>query len=117
MESLNVVLPLGSAVLSFGFAVMVFAQWLQRRYSFQLVWAIGLLWYGVAAGCEFLGGAFGWNAGLYRTWYLVGALFVAAYLGLGTVYLLSKTHFGYFAGATVIMSSSRSSSSAPDICP
>jgi hypothetical protein len=103
MESLNVVLPLGSAVLSFGFAVMVFAQWLQRRYSFQLVWAIGLVWYGVAAGCEFLGGAFGWNAGLYRTWYLVGALFVAAYLGLGTVYLLSKTHFGYFAGATVII--------------
>ena len=61
MGFLNIVLPLGSAVLSFVFAVMVFDQWLQRRHSFQLVWAIGLVWYGIAAGCEFVGGAFGWS--------------------------------------------------------
>jgi hypothetical protein len=103
MQFLNTVLPLGSSVLSFVFAAMVFDQWWQRRHSFQLVWAIGLLWFGVAAGCEFLGSAFGWNEALYRTWYLIGALFVAAYLGAGTIYLLAKTNFGYFAGATVVI--------------
>src|SRR5437899_4136662 len=82
---------------------MVLDQWVQRRHSFQLVWAIGLIWYGIAAGTEFLGGAFGWSAPLYRTWYLIGAFFVAAYLGAGTIYLLSKTRFGYFAGATVLI--------------
>jgi hypothetical protein len=103
MQFLNTVLPLGSSVLSFVFAAMVFDQWWQRRHSFQLVWAVGLLWFGVAAGCEFLGSAFGWNEALYRTWYLIGALFVAAYLGAGTIYLLAKTNFGYFAGATVVI--------------
>jgi hypothetical protein len=100
---LNVVLPLGSSVLSFVFAAMVFDQWLQRRHSFQLVWAIGLAWYGIAAGCEFAGSAFGWSQPLYRTWYLIGAFFVAAYLGAGTIYLLRKSRFGYFAGVTVLI--------------
>src|SRR3977135_2311063 len=103
MNTLNVLLPLGSAVLSFVFAWMVFDQWWQRRRAFQLVWAIGLLWYGISAGCEFVGSAFGWDDRLYRAWYLIGALFVAAYLGAGTIYLLSKTGFGYFVGVTLLI--------------
>src|SRR5205823_14763651 len=78
-------------------------QWWQRRQSFQLVWGIGLVFYGIAAGTEFVGGAFGWSEALYRVWYLVGAFFVAAYLGAGTVYLLSKTRFGYFAAASIVL--------------
>ena len=103
MNALNVALPLGSSLLSFVFAALVVDQWWQRRHSFQLVWAIGLLWYGIAAGTEFLGSAFGWSQPLYRAWYLFGALFVPPYLGLGTIYLLAKTRFGYFAGVTVII--------------
>ena len=103
MSVLNVVLPLGSSVLSFVFAALVLDQWWQRRHSFQLVWGIGLLWYGISAGTEFLGGAFGWSEPLYRTWYLIGAFFVAAYLGAGSIYLLSKSRFGYFAGVTIII--------------
>jgi hypothetical protein len=99
---LNVVLPLGSSVLSFAFAAMVLDQWWQRRQGFQLVWGIGLVWYGIAAGAEFWGGAFGWSETVYRTWYLIGAFFVAAYLGAGTVLLLAKTRFGYFVGGTVL---------------
>jgi hypothetical protein len=103
LSVVNVVLPLMSSVLSFVFAAMVLDQWWQRRQGFQLVWAIGLLWYGISAGTEFLGSAFGWSEPLYRTWYLIGALYVPPYLGLGTIYLLAKTRFGYFAGATVIV--------------
>jgi hypothetical protein len=99
----SVALPLLSALLSLVFAAMVFDQWLQRRHSFQLVWSIGLVFYGIATGCEFLGGAFGWNPGLYRTWYLVGAFLVPAYLGAGTLYLLNKTRFGYFVAASVAL--------------
>lgn len=95
MES-SVVLPLLSAVVSFLFAALVFDQWLRRRRSYQLVWTLGLTWYGIGAGTEFLGGAFGWNEPLYRAWYLFGAFSVAAYLGLGTIFLLNRTRFGYF---------------------
>jgi hypothetical protein len=97
----NVVLPFASSLLSFVFAVMVGDQWLRRRQPYQLVWAVGLLWYGISAGTEFIGGAWGWNEPLYRTWYLIGAFGVAAYLGLGTVFLLRNTRFGYFVAFSV----------------
>jgi hypothetical protein len=103
VTALNVVLPAGSSIVSFVFAALVFDQWRQRRRAFQLVWSIGLLWYGISAGTEALGSALGWNPALYRVWYLVGALFVAAYLGAGTVYLLAKTRFGYAAAVTVFL--------------
>ncbi|TME02349.1 MAG: hypothetical protein E6I71_13805 [Chloroflexi bacterium] len=103
MSALNVVLPLGSSVLSFVFAAMVLDQWWQRRHAFQLVWGIGLVWYGISAGAEFVGGAFGWNEPVYRTWYLIGAFLVPAYLGAGTLYLLSKTRFGYFVAFSIAL--------------
>jgi hypothetical protein len=96
----NVVLPLLSSLLAFVFAAFVADQWLERRQPYQLVWMLGLLWYGISAGTEFLGSAYGWSEPLYRAWYLFGAFGVAAYLGLGTIYLLNRTRFGYFVAAS-----------------
>jgi hypothetical protein len=97
----TVILPALSSALSFVFAVLVLRQWGLRRQPFQLVWGVGLVWYGIAAGTELLGGLVGWNDHLYRAWYLFGAFFTAAYLGLGTIYLLGKTRFGYFAAFAI----------------
>jgi hypothetical protein len=91
----NVILPLASALLSLVFALMLLEQWRARRRPYQLVWALGMLWYGISAGTEWFGGAIGWSEPLYRAWYLIGAVWVAAWLGLGTVYLLARTRFGY----------------------
>lgn len=55
----NVVLPLASSTLSLVFAAILFGQWRQRRRPYQLIWATGMLWYGLSAGTEFLGGAIG----------------------------------------------------------
>jgi hypothetical protein len=101
MTVLNTLLPLPAAIVSFVFAVLVLDQWLRRRRIFQLVWGLGLVWFGIGSGTEFLGAALGWNAGLYRAWYLFGGILVAAYLGAGTVALLSRTGFGYFAGVSI----------------
>jgi hypothetical protein len=103
MNALNVLFPLGSSVVSVVFAGLVLDQWWQRRRSFQLVWAIGLLWYAVSTGTEFIGSAFGWTEPLFRAWYLTGAFLVPAYLGVGTLYLLNKTRFGYFVAASVVI--------------
>jgi hypothetical protein len=97
----TVILPTLSSALSFVFAALVLRQWRLRHQPFQLVWGIGLVWYGIAAGTEVLGGLAGWNDHLYRAWYLFGAFFTAAYLGLGTIYLLAKTRFGYFAAFAI----------------
>lgn len=100
---MNVVLPLASSLLSLVFTVFLLDQWRERRRPYQLVWAIGMLWYGLSAGTEFLGGAFGWSDPLYRVWYLIGAVWVAAWLGLGTVMLLGKTRFGYAFALSVLL--------------
>jgi len=92
---LNVILPFASSTLSFFFFILLIDQWRERRRPYQLVWALGMLWYGLSAGTEWIGSAFGWSEPLYKAWYLIGAIWVAAWLGLGTVYLLSKTRFGY----------------------
>jgi hypothetical protein len=96
----NVLLPFASSALSFAFAALVADQWWRRRQPYQLVWTLGLLWYGIGAGTEFLGGAFGWNEALYRIWYAFGAFGVASYLGLGTIFLLNRTRFGYFVAVS-----------------
>ncbi|MBI2854020.1 MAG: hypothetical protein HYX87_03755 [Chloroflexi bacterium] len=85
---MSVVLPLLSAIVSLVFTILVFDQFLVRRKPYQLVWSVGLLWYFLSTGAEFWTGAFGVNTGAYRLWYLCGAIFTAAYLGMGTLYLL-----------------------------
>ncbi len=99
----NIALPFLSSTLSFVFALFLLDQWLERRRSYQLAWMVGTIWYGISAGTEAWGGAFGWSEPLYRTWYLIGAVYVAAWLGLGTMYLLGKTRFGYGAAFSVVL--------------
>ncbi len=92
---LTILLPALTSILALIFSVALFDQWRERRGGFQLIWGIGMLFYGIAAGTEALAGAGGWNEALYRTWYLTGAVWTAGWLGLGTAYLLGRTRFGY----------------------
>ena len=82
--------PLVTSIVSLIFAVSVLDQWFARRKPFQLVWAIGLFMYSVSAFTEFWWNVIGHVDVLYRLWYLIGAIFVAAYLGQGTLYLLMR---------------------------
>lgn len=91
----SALLPAATSLFALVFAVALLDQWQERRRGFQLIWAIGMLFYGVAAGCEAIAAASGWNEALYRSWYLTGAVWTAGWLGLGTAYLLGKTRFGY----------------------
>lgn len=88
-------LPGITSILALIFAIALFDQWRERRQGFQLIWAIGMTFYGIASGCEAIGGTSGWNELLYRTWYLTGAVWTAGWLGLGTTWLLGRTRFGY----------------------
>lgn len=89
------VFPLISSIISFIFAVAVLDQFLARRKSYQLIWAIGLFMYFISTGTEFWTEAWGLNETVYRLWYLFGAIFVAAYLGMGTLYLLVPRRTGH----------------------
>jgi len=100
---MSVLLPSLTAFLALVMAVALLDQWLERRQPFQLVWAIGMTFFGVASGCEALAAAGGWNEALYRTWYLTGAVLTAGWLGLGTALLLAKTRFGYAIALSIFL--------------
>lgn len=87
---MNTVVSLLASIISLIFAIAVFDQFLARRKPYQLVWTAGLLLFFLSTGCEFYIGAFGLEAFPYRLWYLCGAIFAAAYLGMGTLYLLAS---------------------------
>ena len=91
----TIVLPAITSILALLFSLALFDQWWERRGGFQLIWGLGMAFYGIAAGCEAIAGLNGWNEGLYRAWYLTGAIWTAGWLGLGTAYLLGRTRFGY----------------------
>ncbi len=87
---LNTLVPLASSMISFVFAFFVFKRYTERKGAYLLLWGIGMVFYGIGGFCEFYYGSFGWNALVFRLWYLFGAILVAAWLGQGTVFLLAK---------------------------
>lgn len=89
------ILSAAAAVVAFVMALALLDQWRERRGSYQLAWAIGSLLFGVGAGAEAIGAAGAWSPELFKVWYLAGAVLNAAWLGLGTAFLLGKTRFGY----------------------
>ena len=90
MNFMNTILPFGSSLISFGFAVVILRRYWERKGLHLLLWGIGMIFYGIGGFCEGYYGAFGWNTTVFRMWYLFGAILVAAWLGQGTVYLLAK---------------------------
>jgi hypothetical protein len=91
----SVILPGLTAVLALIFSLALLDQWRERRRGYQLIWAIGMLFFAIGSGAETLAALGGWNEPLYRSWYLAGAVWTAGWLGLGTCFLLGRTRFGY----------------------
>lgn len=82
--------PAATAVLGFVFFALVFRQYLQRRRAHQLAWSVGLLFYAVAAAMEAWSEYSGsWDPAVYRV-YIVLAASLVGFLGLGTLYLLTR---------------------------
>lgn len=96
-------IPAITAALALALAVALIDQWRERRHTYQLVWAIGMAFFGIASAAEAVAAAGGWNEALYRVWYLCGAVWTAGWLGLGTAFLLQKTRFGYAFAFTLFL--------------
>lgn len=83
------VLPITSAIIILLFAASVLRRYARRRASHLLLWGIGLAMFGVGSLAEAYS-TLAWNPVVFRLWYLTGAVLNAAWLGQGTVFLLSR---------------------------
>jgi hypothetical protein len=102
---LQIGVPLAAALTSFVFAIMVLARWVRRRALHNLLWGIGLLLFGTGALMEVLYQSSGWSPLVFQLWYFSGAFFAAAYLGQGTVYLLTKKRYAHALMAVLLVGS------------
>ena len=105
MTVINTLVPFTSAVVSFVFAMVVFRRYARKRGTHLLLWGLGMTFYGIGGFCEAYFGAFGWNQFIFRSWYLFGAILVAAWLGQGTVYLLAKKRVANISMAVLLVAS------------
>lgn len=97
--------PAATAVLGYVFTYLVFSQWLQRRKPHQAAWAVGLLFYAVAATMEAYSEYAGdWDPFVYRI-YIVLAASLVGFLGLGSLYLIVRDRrWGHaYLGVTLVL--------------
>jgi hypothetical protein len=82
-------LPIVTTILAFPFAAVLVRRWRVRQSGPHLLWwAAGIAMYGLGTLTEATVTLFGWSPGVFRAWYISGALLGGAPLAQGTVYLL-----------------------------
>ena len=82
--------PLATGCVGLVFTGLTAWQWWRRRRAHQAAWTVGLLFYTVAAALEAVSEySNSWNPTVYRI-YIVLAASLVGFLGLGTLYLVSR---------------------------
>jgi hypothetical protein len=79
------------------FAEATFKRWRQKRSAHEAAWTVALALFALASAALATGASTGWDRGVFRVFYLLGAVLNVPWLALGTVYLL----FGERAGRRV----------------
>jgi len=83
-------IPLVTTVVALVFSWKVFQRYTARRGTHLLWWAAGIMTFAVGTFTEGYVTLFGWNPGIFRAWYISGALLGGAPMAQGTVYLLLR---------------------------
>ncbi len=99
-------IPLISTTFAAFFAVVLLLRWRERGGTHLLWWGIGMISYGAGTLTESLTTLFGWHEGVFRVWYIVGALLGGMPLAQGSVYLHLKratANRWTFAACTVVV--------------
>lgn len=88
MRSFVHFMPIVTSVFAVWFGTVLVRRYRDRGGLHLLWWAIGAFMYATGTITEALTTLLGWNEGVFRAWYISGALLGGAPLAQGTVYLL-----------------------------
>jgi hypothetical protein len=84
-------IPLATTLMAVFFAPAVLLRWKRRRSGPHLLWwSFGIALFGVGTLAESVTTVFGWNAWVFRIWYVAGAILGGAPLAQGTIYLMAS---------------------------
>jgi len=90
-------LAFAAALVTFRLAGRLAARWRGRRTPELAAWAFALLAYALACAALAWGAAAGWDARVFRVYYLFGGLLSAPLLGIGSL-LLARRHWAVTVG-------------------
>lgn len=85
------VFPLVAAIVAFVFAGALLRQFVARRRSYQLLWAISLVMYGTASVAVVVGVLSGWDPFWFGLYWALGAVLNVPFLAGGEVQLLARS--------------------------
>ena len=84
-------IPIATTLFSLVFSAIVLQRYRMKGKGAHLLWwAAGIFLYGVGTFTESMVTLFGWSEGIFRAWYISGALLGGVPLAQGTVYLLLR---------------------------
>lgn len=84
-------IPILTTVLAVVFAAVIIPHAKRKGWPAYLTWwSLGVVAYGAGTLAESLTTLLGWSPGVFRFWYITGALLGGAPLAQGTVYLLLR---------------------------
>ncbi len=92
-----------AAVCALLAGIVIFDQHVLRPRPYKLMWSLGLFFYAIAAGAAFAGEMWGWSASIYAAFYYFGGVLTAAYLGLGSFYLLGPRRVAHALAALAVL--------------
>jgi hypothetical protein len=84
------------------FAEATFKRWRQKRRPHEAAWTVALAMFALASAALATGASTGWDRGVFRAFYLLGAVLNVPWLALGTVYLLWGARAGRRVRAVLV---------------
>lgn len=97
------IFPLAAAGVSGMFAFILFRGWRARPRPHLAAWSLALVMFAVASGAAAVGMLDGWSPGVFRVYYLFGAILNVPVLALGTLYLLAREQLARVATTVVLL--------------
>jgi hypothetical protein len=84
------------------FAEATFKRWRHGRRPHEAAWTVALALFALASAALATGASTGWDRGVFRVFYLLGAVLNVPWLALGTVYLLAGPRAGRRVRAVLV---------------
>jgi hypothetical protein len=84
------------------FAEATFKRWRHGRRPHEAAWTVALALFALASAALATGASTGWDRGVFRVFYLLGAVLNVPWLALGTIYLLLGDRAGRRVRAVLV---------------
>lgn len=86
---MHAALAAAATLVSLAFALSTGERWSRNRRRHEAAWTISLIMFAAGSAALWLGASIGWNEGIFKAFYLFGAILNVPFLALGTVELLA----------------------------